>query len=64
MPKKLKFDLSFDELVALEGWYGDPKKLFSNLETHKLDSIAVSVFVVILVDFDIHRIREDKACLP
>ena len=29
--KKQKFHLSFVELVALEGWYGDPKKQFSNL---------------------------------
>ena len=34
MPKKLKFDLSSGELVAFEEWYGDPKKLFSNLQTN------------------------------
>ena len=29
--KQKKFELCFVELVALEGWYGDPRKRFSNL---------------------------------
>ena len=28
---KKKFEFCFGELVALEGWYGDPRKRFSNL---------------------------------
>ena len=30
-----KFEFCFVKLVALEGWYGDPRKWFSNLKTHK-----------------------------
>ena len=29
--KQKKFEFCFTELVALEGWYGDPRKRFSNL---------------------------------
>ena len=29
--KKKKFEFCFVRFVALEGWYGDPRKRFSNL---------------------------------
>ena len=33
--KKQKLEFCFDLLGALGGWYGEPKKQFSNLQTHK-----------------------------
>ena len=33
--QKKKFEFCFVRFVALEGWYKDPRKRFSNLQTHK-----------------------------
>ena len=33
--KKKMFEFCFVRFVALGGWYGEPKKRFSNLKTHK-----------------------------